>query len=319
MVEQFDHLMVRQTYNNIPFEQQQKFREDSMTTVPKEMSSARTERETKSRDLRDWMAAVNRIGELKHINGADWDVEIGTITEMGHHRGERSHALLFDDIKGYPKGYRVLSNTLNTAKRLAVTMHMEIKGNRLDVVRDMRERLHNLNYIPPQYVDDGPVLENVFKGDQIDMWKFPTPKWHELDGGRYIGTGSIDITVEPDEGWVKLGTYRVMIQNEDTLGFYISPGKQGRIMREKYFAKGQPCKVAVSFGQDPLIYLAGGTEVPNGVSEYDWVGGLQARPVQVIKGDYMCLPIPAHAEIVVEAEALPGQDRNEGPFGEWTG
>ena len=151
------------------------------------------------------------------------------------------------------------------------------------------------------------------------MWKFPTPKWHELDGGRYIGTGSIDITADPDTGWVNLGTYRVMIHDRDTLGFYISPGKQGRIMREKYFAKGQPCKVAVSFGQDPLIYLAGGTEVPNGVSEYDWVGGLQGGPVQVIKGEYTGLPIPAHAEIVVEAEALPGQDRNEGPFGEWTG
>src|SRR5258708_16408707 len=50
----------------------------------------------------------------------------------------------------------------------------------------------------------------------------------------YIGTGSIDITVEPDEGWVNLGTYRVMIHDRDTLGFYISPGKQGRIMREKY-------------------------------------------------------------------------------------
>jgi len=290
-----------------------------MTTVPKEMSSARTERETKSRDLRDWMAAVNRIGELKHINGADWDVEIGTVTEMGHHRGERSHALLFDDIKGYPKGYRVLSNTLNTAKRLAVTMHMDIKGNRLDVVRDMRERLNNLNYIPPQYVDDGPILENVFKGDQIDMWKFPTPKWHELDGGRYIGTGSVDITADPDTGWVNLGTYRVMIHDRDTLGFYISPGKQGRIMREKYFAKGQACKVAMSFGQDPLIYLAGGIEVPHGLSEYEWVGAVQDGAVPVIKGEYTGLPIPAYSEIVVEGEALPDQKLPEGPFGEWTG
>src|SRR5438552_1469339 len=261
-----------------------------MTTVPKEMSSARTQPDTKSRDLRDWMAAVNRIGELKHIDGADWDVEIGTVTEMGHHRGERSHALLFDDIKGYPKGYRVLSNTLNTAKRLAVTMHMDIKGNRLDIVRDMRERLNNLNYIPPQYVDDGPILENVFKGDQIDMWKFPTPKWHELDGGRYIGTGSVDITADPDTGWVNLGTYRVMIHDRDTLGFYISPGKQGRIMREKYFAKGQACKVAMSFGQVP-----------------------------VIKGEYTGLLIPAYSEIVVEGEALPDQKLPDGPFGEWTG
>src|SRR5215510_280124 len=114
-----------------------------MTTVPKEVGRQSTGRKTRSRDMREWIADVDKLGELKRINGADWDVEIGTITEMGHHRGERSHALLFDNIKGYPKGYRVLSNTLNTAKRLAVTMHMDIKGNRLDVVRDMRERLNN--------------------------------------------------------------------------------------------------------------------------------------------------------------------------------
>ena len=60
-----------------------------------------------SRDLRGWMAAVDQIGELKQLDGADWDVEIGTVTEMGHHRGEQSKALLFDNIKGYPPGYRV--------------------------------------------------------------------------------------------------------------------------------------------------------------------------------------------------------------------
>ncbi|HEX4802380.1 MAG TPA: UbiD family decarboxylase, partial [Myxococcaceae bacterium] len=109
------------------------------------------------------------------------------------------------------------------------------------------------------------------------------------------------------------------IHDRNTLGFYISPGKQGRIMREKYFARGEPCKVVVSFGQDPLLYLAGGIEVPHGVSEYDWVGGLQGCPVQVIEGEYTGLPLPATSEIVVECEALPGQDRDEGPFGEWTG
>ena len=53
------------------------------------------------RDLRSWIAAVEKLGELKVVNGADWDVEIGAITELGHHRGERSKALLFDNIKGY--------------------------------------------------------------------------------------------------------------------------------------------------------------------------------------------------------------------------
>ncbi len=284
------------------------------TEVKKQRSPAMV-----GRDLRGWMEEVDRLGELTTIRGADWDCELGTITELGHHRGERSHALLFDDIKGYPRGYRVLSNTLNTVKRIAMTLYMHTNYSRIDFVKDIKSHISNVNYIKPEFVKDGPVMENVFEGKDIDMWKFPTPKWHELDGGRYIGTGSVDITRDPDEGWVNLGTYRVMIHDRDTLGFYISPGKQGRIMREKYFAKGQPCKVAVSFGHDPLLYLAGGIEIPHGISEYDWVGGLQGYPVQVMKGEYTGLPIPASAEIVVECEAMPDQNRDEGPFGEWTG
>ncbi len=84
------------------------------------------------RDLRGWIDEAEKLGELKRIDGADWDVEIGAITEMGHHRGEQSKALLFDNIKGYPKGYRVLSNTLNTVKRIATTLHMDTNYTRLE-------------------------------------------------------------------------------------------------------------------------------------------------------------------------------------------
>ena len=231
------------------------------------------------------MKSADELGELKQIEGADWDVEIGAITEIGHHLGEQSRALVFDHIKGYPAGYRVLSNTLNTVKRMAMTLHMDTNYSRNGFVKDIKRHITDVKYVKPEVVKDGPVMENVFEGKDINMWKFPTPKWHELDGGRYIGTGSVDITRDPDDGWVNLGTYRVMVHDENTLGFYISPGKQGRIMREKYWAKGETCKVAVSFGQDPLLYLAGGMEVPHGVSEYDWVGGLSHHPVQVIQID----------------------------------
>ena len=272
-----------------------------------------------SRDLRQWIEQVDTLGELTAVNGADWDTEIGAVTELGHHMGEKSSALLFDNIKGYPAGYRVLSNTLNSLKRLALTLHMDTNYTRSGFVKDVKHHIGSVKYLPPEIVKDGPVMENVYEGKDIDLFKFPTPKWHELDGGRYIGTGSVDITRDPDSGWVNLGTYRVMIHDENTLAFYISPGKHGRIMREKYYAKGEPCKVAISFGHDPLIFLAGGMEVPNGVCEYDWVGGLQKAPVPVILGGYTGLPIPASAEIVIEGESVPGEERNEGPFGEWTG
>ena len=234
-------------------------------------------------------------------------------------RPDASPALLFDKIKDYPEGFRLLAHSLNTTKRVALTLHMDPISDRLEFVRRIKDRFSQQEYLPPKVVQDGPIFENVVEGKDIDRWQFPSPKWHELDGGRYIGTGSFDITRDPDEGWVNCATYRVVVHNKDTLGFYISPGKHGRIMREKYFARGEPCKIVVSFGHDPLYFCAGSTEVPRGLSEYDWIGGMQGYPVKVIEGEYTGLPFPAHAEIVVEAEATGNELMDEGPFGEWTG
>ena len=77
------------------------------------------------------------------------------------------------------------------------------------------------------------------RGDDVDVTRFPAPKWHAHDGGRYIGTGSFNVTRDPDEGWINCGTYRVMIHDAKTAGFYISPGKHGRQMRDKYQARGE--------------------------------------------------------------------------------
>jgi 4-hydroxy-3-polyprenylbenzoate decarboxylase len=73
------------------------------------------------------------------------------------------------------------------------------------------------------------------------------------------------------------------------------------------------------FGGDPLMFMASCTEVPYGVSEYAWVGGVRGEPVEVIRGPVTGLPIPADAEIVVEGFATNQQQLTEGPFGEWTG
>jgi 4-hydroxy-3-polyprenylbenzoate decarboxylase len=59
--------------------------------------------------------------------------------------------------------------------------------------------------------------------------------------------------------------------------------------------------------------------VPWGVSEYDYTGGIKGEPIEVIKGPYTGLPLPAHAEVVIEGECHPGDVIDEGPFGEWMG
>jgi 4-hydroxy-3-polyprenylbenzoate decarboxylase len=147
----------------------------------------------------------------------------------------------------------------------------------------------------------------------------PVPHWHEEDGGRYIGTAHLVVTRDMDEGWVNLGCYRVMVHDRDTLALYISPGKQGRIMRQKYFDQGRPCPVAISFGDDPLLLMTAANSLPWGKSEYDYAGGIRGEPIDVVLGHHTGLPIPACSEISIEGEVLPDGQRPEGPYGEWTG
>jgi 4-hydroxy-3-polyprenylbenzoate decarboxylase len=269
-------------------------------------------------DLRSFIDRVEDLGELRTARGAHWDLEIGGITELAQHR-INGPAVLFDDVPDYPSGHRVLINSMGSANRTALVLGLPTGLSYRELLPMWRERSKHVSPIPMRFVNDGPVMENVFEGDAIDMYKFPTPKWHELDGGRYIGTGSFDVTMDPDENWVNLGCYRVMIQDRDRLGFYISPGKQGRIMRDKYWARNEPMPVAMSFGHDPTLFLAASIEVPPGVSEYDYVGGIKGEPINVIRGPITGLPIPADGEIVIEGFMYPAETKEEGPFGEWTG
>src|SRR5581483_5873086 len=245
-------------------------------------------------DVRAFIDRVEDLGELKRVSGAHWDLEIGGITELAQHQ-INGPAVLFDDIPDYPSGYRVFVNSMGSASRTALVLGLPTGLSMRELLPLWRERSRDVSPIPMNYVKDGPVMENVLEGDTIDMYKFPTPKWHELDGGRYIGTGSFDVTFDPAGGnnWINLGCYRVMVVGKDRLGFYISPGKHGRIMRDSYFARGEPMPVVMSFGHDPTLFMAASVEVPPGVCEYDYAGGIKGQPVDVIKGPVTGLPFPA--------------------------
>lgn len=270
-------------------------------------------------DIRDWIKESEKLGELKRVEHADWDLEIGVIVDLYQERMGLP-ALLFDKIKGYPPGYRILANSLTSIRRIALTLGLSPDSDAIEIVRVWLGYLRNSTLIPPKVVENGPVLENVQEKDDINLLSFPSPKWHEHDGGRFMGTGCLVIMKDPDSNWVNLGVYRVQVFDERTLSVMISKGKQGSIIMQKYWERKQPCPVAISFGHDVLLYLVGGMEIPYGVGEYDVCGGIRGEPVQIIKGPKTGLPIPATAEIVIEGEIYPNQFvESEGPFGEWTG
>ncbi len=269
-------------------------------------------------DLREWLGIVDGMGELKRLSGAHWNLEIGAITEVVHHT-EPSPAILFDSIPDHAPGLSILVNAVHSRNRLALTMGLPAGLSDLEIIAHLRQKIAALKPIPPKFVQRGSIYDNVLTGSSIDITKFPAPKWHGHDGGRYIGTGCIVITRDPDGEWVNLGTYRVMVHGPDTLGLYISPGKHGRIHRDKAFARGAPLKVAIVLGNEPLLFFGSCMEVPPGLSEYDYIGGWRGEPVEVVKGEFTGLPIPAGAEIVIEGDCLPTDRKEEGPFGEFTG
>lgn len=269
-------------------------------------------------DLRTWLQRVEQLGELRVIRGAHWNLEIGVLAEFLM-RGRNQPVALFDAVKDYPAGYRVLVNDVGSKKRLALTLGFPIDLDERGLMAAWRKARKEIRPIPHKIVQDGPVVENVFKGAEIDMWKFPTPQWHEEDGGRYIGTGDAIITRDPDSETLNMGTYRVMVQGRDQIFVYISPGKDGRIHRDKWFARGEPMPVVAVFGADPLVHMVASWTLPHGQCELDYLGGLRGEPVEFIRGPITGLPIPASAEIAIEGYVNPNNRQPEGPFGEWTG
>ncbi len=271
-------------------------------------------------DLRSFIDKLIRINDIQLIEGAHWDLEIGAITELTAEKKEHP-ALLFDNIPGYPKGYRVLTNAMTTVRRTALALDLPIDMSPIEVLKFWKEKSANFRPVPPVEVETGPIKKNVITGDDLDLFKFPAPKWHERDPGRYLGTADAVIMRDPDGKWINIATYRMVVHDKKTLGLYISPGKHGLLILQKYHERGESAPVAVSFGHDPLLFLTCATFFPHETSEYDYAGWLRGSPMEVTKGVVTDLPIPANAEIVIEGEVPPPkvENRMEGPFGEFTG
>jgi 4-hydroxy-3-polyprenylbenzoate decarboxylase len=269
-------------------------------------------------DLREWLAEAERLGEVVYADGLDVEEEIGMASELVMHP-EDAPCVVFDDIPGFDKGYRILLNFFG-GTRQNMTLGFPTDLDKLDLSEAYYEhQLKDMVPIPHEFVDDGPVMANVMTGDDVDLAKFPTPLWHPDDGGRYLGTGSYTVTQDPDSGWMNLGTYRIMVHDDKRVGCYICPGKHGRIHRDKYESRGEPMPVAVVIGGDPMTFLTACTEMPAGVCEYDIVGAMRNEALQVIRGPITGVPFPADAEIVLEGYVHLDRQKLEGPFGEWTG
>jgi 4-hydroxy-3-polyprenylbenzoate decarboxylase len=273
--------------------------------------------------LRSYLDVITGFGEMREVKGAHWDLELGAIAELSY-RLPHPPALLFDDVVDYQGAGRILTGSTGSPRRLGHTLRL---GDDLDdagVVAALRGKPSRWAAAAADHpvlpVDDAPLLANEVPANRVNLLDFPVPRWHEHDGGRFVGTGCFVVTSDPETGKHNGGCYRMEVQDDGrSTTIAAVPGKHGAQNIQRWFEREGRAPVTVSFGHDPLLLVLGGTEVPAGISELEYAGAVLGDRVPVVLGPDTGLPIPAGSELAIEGWLRPDNLREEGPFGEWTG
>jgi len=272
------------------------------------------------KDLRGWIELIEKAGLLKRIHASvALEEELSAITFMAT-QSEDAPALLFENPDGAAPGMTVLANMLGaSAARYAIAMGLEQSLSTRDMIAATRQIMRRR--IPPKIIakNNASVNENVLTGADIDITRFPAPKFWPGDGGRYIGTGDITLTRDPVTRRINVGCYRQMVQSRDRVSLYCSPGKHGRLDREAWWQRGESCEVVAAYGVDPVLFMVSAQVFGAAESEFDTAGGIMGSGIKLTQAEFVDLPIPAHCEIAIEGVLHPGEFLTEGPLGEFTG
>ncbi|HYM18770.1 MAG TPA: UbiD family decarboxylase [Micropepsaceae bacterium] len=275
-------------------------------------------------DQRGWLDALEAEGELKEITAeVDWNIELGTIMRLAQGTGD-GPALLFSNIKDYngpnARSSQVFGCSLSSYRRVAMLLGLPPDTHPRELVKVARTILQGT--IAPKIVKDGPVKENILKGEDVDLFQFPTPHWNRLDGGRYMMTYAGCVTKNPDTGVMNVGVYRGMIADKNHLPIYMYRAQHIGHHALAWQQKGvKEMPIAYVIGWEPSMDFCAGAPVPMGVCEYDVMGAIRGAPVELVKCESHDLYVPATAEIVVEGFLPfdPATHMLEGPFAEFTG
>ncbi|MBI3525317.1 MAG: 4-hydroxy-3-polyprenylbenzoate decarboxylase [Betaproteobacteria bacterium] len=291
----------------------------------------------KYQDLRDFLAQLEKLGELKRISvEVDPKLEMTEICDRVLRVG--GPALLFEKPKG--STIPVLGNLFGTVRRVALAMGREDDplpalrevGELLAYLkepeppkglRDAWEKLPVLKQVlnmAPKVVSSAPCQEIVWEGKDVDLVRLPLQTCWPGDVAPLI-TWGLTVTRGPLKSRQNLGIYRQQMIGPNKLIMRWLAQRGGALDFRDHCLKhpGQPFPVAVALGADPATILGAVTPVPDTLSEYQFAGLLRGAKTEVVKCLGSDLQVPASAEIVLEGVIHPGETAMEGPFGDHTG
>jgi 4-hydroxy-3-polyprenylbenzoate decarboxylase len=289
----------------------------------------------KYRDLRDFIAQLEKQGELKRVKQeVDPVLEMTVICDRVLKQG--GPALLFENPKG--SNIAVLGNLFGTPKRVAMGMGAkdvsELRGigellaylKEPEPPKGMKDALEKfpvfkqvLN-MAPKIVSSAPCQEVIRVGDEVDLSVYPIQTCWPEDAAPLI-TWPLVITKGPNKDRQNLGIYRQQVigKNKVIMRWLAHRGGALDFKEWQQAHPGKPFPVAVALGADPATILASVTPVPDSLSEYAFAGLLRGSKTEVVKCLTNDLQVPASAEIVLEGFIYPGETAPEGPYGDHTG
>lgn len=289
----------------------------------------------KYRDLRDFLALLEKRGELKRIT-----VEIDPILEMTEIADRtlraRGPALLFENPKHF--SMPVLCNLFGTPGRVAMGMGQHDVGALRDVgkllaflkepeppkgFRDLLDKLPQFRQVlnmPTKCLRSATCQEEIWRGNEVDLSHIPVMKCWPEDTAPLI-TWGLTVTRGPDIERQNLGIYRQQVLGKNKLIMRWLSHRGGALDFQAWCNKhpGERFPVAVALGADPATILAAVTPVPDSLSEYAFAGLLRGAKTEIVKCITNDLEVPASAEIILEGYIEPGEMASEGPYGDHTG
>ncbi|MBK7136062.1 MAG: 4-hydroxy-3-polyprenylbenzoate decarboxylase [Rhodocyclales bacterium] len=287
------------------------------------------------RDLRDFIAQLESLGELKRVRTeVDPRLEMTEVCDRVLRAG--GPALLFERPKGH--SMPVLGNLFGTPHRVALGMGAESLAALREVgtllaalkepeppkgLKDAWDKLPLIRKVldmAPKQVSSAPCQEIVREGQDVDLSRLPIQTCWPGDAAPLI-TWGLTVTRGPLKTRQNLGIYRQQVIARNKVIMRWLPHRGGALDYRDHCLKhpGQPFPVAVALGADPATLLGAVTPVPDALSEYQFAGLLRGARTEVVKCLDSDLQVPAAAEIVLEGVIHPGETAVEGPFGDHTG
>ena len=285
------------------------------------------------RNLREFIDFLESQNELHYIDvSVNRDLEISEITDRAVKSG--GPALYFRNVEGF--SIPIVTNLFGTHQRMAWALGVESSEELTQKVRDILgivktppeslfdklkilKDMADLAKTQPKTISSGPCQEVVKMGLEADLNSLPHLKCWPDDGGRFI-TLPLVISRDPKSGKRNVGTYRMQVYDSHTAGMHWQSHKVGAShYRTGELQNLEKLEVAVALGADPTTMWTGALPLPPDMDEIAVSGVISNSSVQMVKCKTIDLEVPAHAEMILEGYVVPGELREEGPFGDHTG